>query len=148
MSAASGAESHDRDSLGEVNPPLPENVIPLRSSLPQPAPVQRHLQPADAVRVQKPTPLFGTAAWNLREWPLFLVMFSIAGSFVLVFIDSFRTGSIAFGLSLGLGFFLRAVLNDHEAGLLKVRSRRVDLLVLGTLSAAMLLTALWVPVNV
>jgi len=147
MSAASGAESHD--SQGEVNPALPENVIPLRSGLVQPAPVEpRHLQAADKAPVQKPTPLFGTAAWNLREWPLFLVMFSIAGSLVLVLIDSFRTGSIAFGISLALGFFLRAVLNDHEAGLLKVRSRRVDLLVLGALSVAMLLTAMWVPVNV
>lgn len=151
MSAASGAESPESDPQGDLSA-LPENVIPLRAGIPvtpPPAAPARHLEPADAVEtVRRPTPIFGTAAWNLREWPVFLVLFSVIGSLVLCVIDSFRTGSIAFGLSLALAFFLRLVLNDHEAGLLKVRSRWVDLAVLGALSVGMLVTSLWVPVSV
>ena len=47
--------------------------------------------------------------------------------------------------SLVLAFFLRLVLPDNRAGMLAVRSKRVDLVVLGTLAAALVAFSLWVP---
>jgi len=132
---------------------LPENVIPLRAvppaiASPVVAPTQDspHLQEADPANpAHQPTPIFGRAALQLPEWPTVLVFCAIAMSVMIVLLDSFRAGALAFGASMTLAFFLRLVLTDREAGMLKVRSRGVDLLILGSFAVAITLLAFSVP---
>ncbi|MFZ9988201.1 MAG: DUF3017 domain-containing protein, partial [Candidatus Nanopelagicales bacterium] len=56
-----------------------------------------------------------------------------------------RIGSLVLAASLVLAFVLRLVLPQDRVGMLAVRSRRVDLVVLGSLAAALVVFALWVP---
>jgi predicted PurR-regulated permease PerM len=82
---------------------------------------------------------------HLPEWPITLVTSGIMLSILIVMFDSFRRGVLVMASSLVLAFFLRLVLNDLEAGMLKVRRRSVDLLVLGTFAAGLLILGFWVP---
>jgi len=69
----------------------------------------------------------------------------VVASLAVVALDRFRLGSLMLAASLVLAFFLRLVLPDNRAGMLAVRSKRVDLVVLGTLAAALVAFSLWVP---
>lgn len=80
-----------------------------------------------------------------RQWPLLSVLALIVASLVFVAVDRFRVGSVLLALSVVFAVVLRAVLPDGSAGLLAVRSRKVDLGVLGFLAAGLLILALWVP---
>jgi hypothetical protein len=66
-------------------------------------------------------------------------------SFVFVALDEFRLGSVLLGVSVLLAFALRLVLPDSRIGLLAVRTKRTDLIVLGALGVALTIFALWVP---
>lgn len=132
---------------------LGPNVVPIRTWPDSTQPVSDVTElvptalPSTAVpsTVTKPSPIFGTATVQLPEWPLVLVLAGVAISMFVVVYDSFRRGSLVLAAAVVLCFFLRLVLTDREAGMLKVRGRLFDLLVLGVLSAAMLLAAFWVP---
>ncbi len=63
----------------------------------------------------------------------------------VVALDRFRLGSLMLAASLVLAFILRLVLPTDRAGMLAVRSKRVDLIVLGALGGALVVFALWVP---
>ncbi len=129
LKVASVANASSAQRIPE-EPELPSNVVPLR-------PVE---QPAESTE----------RSWvhhglGIPEWPLLLVLTCVGISLVIVLLDSFRRGAVALATSLVLAFFLRLVLPDSEAGLLKVRGRVVDLIVLGALALGLLLSALWVP---
>jgi hypothetical protein len=80
-----------------------------------------------------------------QQWPILSVYVGILASlFVVIYLD-FRFGAILLSLSVLLAFFLRLQLPDMAAGLLRVRRRRVDLTVLATLGAFLLILALVVP---
>lgn len=79
------------------------------------------------------------------QWPIVLVLACVVASLAVVALDRFRLGSLMLAASLVLAFFLRLVLPDNRAGMLAVRSKRVDLVVLGTLAAALVAFSLWVP---
>ncbi len=161
VSLTSGSSAHDRDdradSIVPETPPqdLPENVIPLRSTTVPIVPVVGDLVPglhapqlaeADPRNpAHQPIPIFGRAALHLPEWPTVLVFCSLAISLLIVLLDSFRGGALAFGASIGLAFFFRLVLTDREAGMLKVRSRGADLLTLGLFALSITLLAFSVP---
>ena len=81
----------------------------------------------------------------LAQWPLIVVLLIVVVSFVLVAADEFRIGSVVLAAGVITAFVLRVVLPDARAGLLAVRSRGVDLLVLGLLGGGLLVFALWVP---
>ena len=66
-------------------------------------------------------------------------------SLLIVAGDHFRRGSVLYAGFVGLAFILRLVLSDQEAGWLAVRSRRVDLLVLGSLAGALTVFSVIVP---
>jgi hypothetical protein len=66
-------------------------------------------------------------------------------SLAVVALDRFRLGSLMLAASLVLAFVLRLILPADQAGMLAVRSKRVDLVVLGTLAAALVVFSLWVP---
>lgn len=106
------------------------NVVPLR-----PAP-QPDTEPAAEPQPQYP---------KLREWPITLVLAGIAASLVIVGVDQFRRGSVLLAGSILMAFFLRMFLDEQQAGLLRVRRRPVDLMVLGGLALGVTVFAFWVP---
>ncbi len=80
-----------------------------------------------------------------RQWPIALVLVGVAASLIVVALDHFRIGSLTLAGSLVLAFVLRLVLPSTQAGMLAVRSRTVDLVVLGSLAVVLAVFALWVP---
>lgn len=79
------------------------------------------------------------------QWPILSVYSGILASLIVVIYVDFRSGAILLSLSVLLAFFLRLRLSDSDAGLLKIRRRRVDLTVLATLGTFLLILALVVP---
>lgn len=79
------------------------------------------------------------------QWPITLVLCGVVASLAVVALDRFRLGSLMLAASLVLAFLLRLVLPSDQAGMLAVRSKTVDLIVLGTLAAALVVFSLWVP---
>ena len=79
------------------------------------------------------------------QWPIAVVLAGVAASLIVVALDRFRLGSLMLAASLVLAFVLRLVLPSDRAGMLAVRSKRVDLIVLGVLAGALVVFALWVP---
>lgn len=57
----------------------------------------------------------------------------------------FRVGLLVIAGSALLAFVLRFRLSDEAAGLLVVRTRKVDLILLGVLALGLLTLAIWVP---
>jgi len=81
--------------------------------------------------------------WN--QWPIAVVLFGVVVALGLVSFDYFRRGAVVLAGSVLLAAFLRLLLPDREAGLLVVRSRRVDVAILGTLGILLAIFAFWVP---
>lgn len=79
------------------------------------------------------------------QWPLAVVLLGVAASLGVVALDRFRLGSLMLAASLVLAFVLRLLLPSDRAGMLAVRSKRVDLIVLGALGGALVIFSLWVP---
>ncbi len=73
------------------------------------------------------------------------MLIGVVASLVVVALDHFRIGSLMLAGSLVLAFVLRLVLPSSQIGMLAVRSRTVDLVVLGTLALVLAVFALWVP---
>jgi len=80
-----------------------------------------------------------------RQWPIAVVLVAVAASLAVIALDHFRIGSLMLAGSLVLAFILRLVLPQSRAGMLAVRSRTVDLIVLGGQAAGLAAFALWVP---
>lgn len=79
------------------------------------------------------------------QWPITVVLLGVVAALTIVALDHFRIGSLVLAASLVLAFVLRLVLPQDRVGMLAVRSKRVDLVVLGSLAAALVVFALWVP---
>lgn len=79
------------------------------------------------------------------EWPIAVVLTGVVVALAVVAIDRFRLGSLILAASVLLAFVLRLVLPRSQVGLLAVRSRTTDLLVLGVLGAALVVFVFWVP---
>lgn len=94
----------------------------------------------DNVRHLRPQP-----APRLREWPITLVSLVLIVSLGITSADHFRRGAVLFSFGIALAFFLRLLLPERDAGLLAVRSRKVDLLVLGLLTLSVSVLSLTVP---
>ena len=88
-------------------------------------------------------PLRARGWW--RQWPILVVLAGVVIALALVASDYFRRGSVVLAGSVLLAAFLRLLLPEREAGLLVVRSRRVDVAVLGVLGALLAVFAFWVP---
>jgi hypothetical protein len=80
-----------------------------------------------------------------RWWPLVIVLIGVATALILVALDAFRRGAVVLGASVLLAAFLRLLLPEDQAGWLAVRSRRVDVAVLGVLGLAITIVAFIVP---
>ncbi len=80
-----------------------------------------------------------------RQWPLVSVLAGIVLAMVFVALDRFRVGSVLLAISVLAAFFLRLALSDSRAGLLAVRRRSIDLVVLGVLGLGLAVLSVWVP---
>jgi hypothetical protein len=81
-----------------------------------------------------------------RQWPFLLVSAGVlVGLLVVVGLDRFRRGAIVIAASVILGAWLRMLLPNSRAGLLRVRSRPVDVGTLLVLGVALSIVALVVP---
>jgi hypothetical protein len=80
-----------------------------------------------------------------RQWPLASSLAVVVGGLLVVAGGHFRRGTLVLAFGVALALFLRILLPSAEAGLLAVRSKRVDVVVLATLALATSVLALWVP---
>jgi hypothetical protein len=76
----------------------------------------------------------------VRQWPIVVVLTLVAVGLAVTALDDFRPGVITIGVALLLGCVLRAAL--PEVGMLAVRSRFTDILVMGVLGVAIVVLAL------
>lgn len=95
---------------------------------------------ADNVAPIRPRP----RGWR-SQWPLGLVLIGVAVSMVLIAVDAFRIGAVLLSASVLLAAFLRLLLPDGEAGMLVVRSRRVDVAILISLGIGLSILSFWIP---
>ncbi len=78
-------------------------------------------------------------------WPSLASLFTLLVGLGLVTMGYFRVGLLVIAGSALLAFVLRFRLSDEAAGLLVVRTRKVDLILLGVLALGLLTLAIWVP---
>jgi len=81
----------------------------------------------------------------LAQWPITLVLIGVAIAMVLIGADYFRRGCVVLSASVLLAAFLRLLLPDADAGMLVVRSRKVDVIILGVLGVGITIFTFWVP---
>jgi hypothetical protein len=79
------------------------------------------------------------------QWPLMVVLTGLVVSLAVVADDHFRRGAVLFAGFVVGAFFLRLILTDRDAGWLAVRSRGIDLMVLGVLGLGLAVFSLIVP---
>ena len=84
-------------------------------------------------------------AWLRREWPLATSIAVVVAGLVVVADGHFRRGTVVLSFGVTLALFLRILLPSEQAGLLAVRSKKVDVLVLAVLALGTSVLALWVP---
>ena len=100
--------------------------------------------------VEVSRPVAGRGRHGVRPsspWPLILVSL-IAGAGLLMLVadvGGFRPGSTVIGAAVLLAALLRLVLSDRRAGLLAVRGRGTDVVLLVTLGSAIIVLAGLVP---
>ena len=75
------------------------------------------------------------------QWPILVVALFMVAAFVLVAAGYWRRGALVMAIGVAVAAGLRLSLSDERAGLLAVRSRRIDVLTTATVSAAMLYIA-------
>jgi membrane associated rhomboid family serine protease len=82
-----------------------------------------------------------------RQWPLLLVVAGVLGGLVSAFLGpaTWRPGCVVVGSSLVLGALLRLVLPTRAAGLLQVRGKAFDVVVVLLTGAAIIALAVVVP---
>jgi hypothetical protein len=81
----------------------------------------------------------------LAQWPITLVLIGVAIAMAMIAMDYFRRGSIVLSASVLLAAFLRLLLPEADAGMLVVRSRKVDVLTLAVLGVGLTIFTFWVP---
>ena len=99
--------------------------------------------PASAPADDDRPPIRG--GWVGRQWPLLSVLGGGVVGIGLVATDHFRSGCLLLGVSVLLASLARLVLPARRVGLLVVRSRAFDVLVLTTMGVALVVLAVIVP---
>jgi hypothetical protein len=99
--------------------------------------------PVDPMTVRPPRR--GALGVLFRQWPLLIVLGGAVTGLGIVGLDGFRPGCTLLGASVLFAAFARAVLPIRRVGLLVVRSRPFDVLVLAAMGAALVVLAAVVP---
>ena len=81
----------------------------------------------------------------LRQLPLLAVLVAVGVGLFVVALDHWRMGLVMIGLALIGGAVLRLLLPVRRAGFLAVRSRPVDVVLLGGAGAVLTVIALAIP---
>jgi len=83
----------------------------------------------------------------LRAWPLLVVLAGVVAGLVVATLGqaTWRAGCLLIGASLGVGAMLRLALPSREAGLLQVRGKAFDTVLLVLLAAVVIVLAILVP---
>jgi DUF3017 family protein len=90
-------------------------------------------------------PRRGALGVVVRQWPLLLVLVGGVLGLLMVALDGFRIGCSLLGASILLAAAARAVLPARRVGLLVVRRRPFDVLVLLVMGTALVVLAVVVP---
>lgn len=87
------------------------------------------------------------AARSLRQWPLLIVVIGVVAGLVVSFLgeSTWRLGCLLIGASLGVGAVERIALPSRDAGLLQVRTKTFDVIVLTVGAIAIIALAIVVP---
>ena len=83
--------------------------------------------------------------WVGRQWPLLSVLGLGVVGLCAVALDHFRIGCLLLGVAVLLAALARLVLPVRRVGLLVVRSRAFDVLVLTSMGVALVVFAIIVP---
>jgi hypothetical protein len=75
------------------------------------------------------------------QWPILGVGLIFAVAFFLAGANFWRRGALLIGIGVGAAAALRLVLSDDRAGLLVVRSKRLDFATMATVATVMLYIA-------
>ena len=94
-----------------------------------------------------PRPESSAAAKSLRQWPLLVIIGGVVAGLVIAFVGdaTWRLGCLVIGASLAAGAIERMALPSREAGLLQVRSKGFDVVVLLLGAVAIIALAIAVP---
>lgn len=80
----------------------------------------------------------------LGQWPLAIVLAGVAVGLAIVASSHWRMGTTLIGASITLGGLLR-LMPQQRVGLLAVRNKALDTVVLLTLGVGIMILAFWVP---
>ena len=83
--------------------------------------------------------------WVGRQWPLLTVLVGGLVGLSLIALDHFRAGCLVLGFSVLFAAVARLVLPARRVGLLVVRSRAFDVLVLTMMGSSLVVLAIIVP---
>jgi hypothetical protein len=83
--------------------------------------------------------------WVGRQWPLLTVLGGGVVGLGLIALDHFRIGALILGVSVLFAALARLVLPARRVGLLVVRSRAFDVLVLTSMGTALVVFSIIVP---
>ena len=75
------------------------------------------------------------------QWPILTVAAIFALALVLVAAGFWRRGALLIGIGVGVAAGLRLLLSDEQAGLLVVRSKRLDFATMATVCAVVVYIA-------
>lgn len=81
----------------------------------------------------------------LAQWPITLVLIGVGIAMLMIGLDYFRRGCVVLSASVLLAAFLRLMLPEGEAGMLAVRSRKIDVAILAVLGLGLSVFTFWVP---
>ncbi|RFU23458.1 DUF3017 domain-containing protein [Geodermatophilus marinus] len=81
----------------------------------------------------------------LRQLPLFAVLLVVAAGMVMVVLEHWRRGLVVLGAALALAALLRLLLPARRIGFLAVRSRPVDVVLMGAAGVTLAAVALAIP---
>jgi len=90
-------------------------------------------------------PRRGASGVMVRQWPLLLVLVGGVTGLLVVALDGFRLGCTLLGASMAFAAVARMVLPARRVGLLVVRSRTFDVVVLAAMGAALVILAASIP---
>ena len=81
----------------------------------------------------------------IRQLPLLVVLVTVGVGLVLVTFEHWRRGLVVIGVALVAAAVLRLLLPVRRVGFLAVRSRPVDVVLLGGTGVALIIVALAIP---